>query len=511
MSYFAYIRVSTTRQGERGVSLNEQRAAIERYAARNGLTISRWFEERVTAAKRGRPIFGQMLKDLARGRSQGVVIHKVDRSARNLRDWAEIGDLQDRGVAVHFASDGIDLNTRSGRLSADIQAVVAADYIRNLKEEALKGLYGRLKQGLYPFPAPIGYDDRGEGQPKEINPVAGPIVRSVCELYASGKYSLNALVEEAYSRGLRNRRGGKVSKNSLSALLNNPFYAGIIRIKRNGQTFSGLHQPLIPIHLHKRIQLVLRGKAPQRVNTHNFLFSRMISCSRCGRSLVGERQKGHVYYRCHTTSCKGISVRESAVETAARACLLPVQFSAGEITHLRAALARLNNDWAEQHKKTTDALRLQLNQLDIRLNRLIDAYVDGLVEKQLFESRKGGLVVEQQDLREKLREVADSSAGTQRLENLVEQCESAYERYNTGLPEEKREILEIVTSNRNVEGKNVHFKRFWAFERIVERRIATCGGAERENDRTWDELLIELIPSTLMGEIKRPSPAWSHT
>jgi site-specific DNA recombinase len=48
---FGYIRVSTARQGERGVSLQEQRDAIERYAQRSEIELSRWFEERVTAAQ----------------------------------------------------------------------------------------------------------------------------------------------------------------------------------------------------------------------------------------------------------------------------------------------------------------------------------------------------------------------------------------------------------------------------------------------------------------------------
>src|SRR4051794_34816061 len=46
------VRVSTTRQGEEGVSLQEQRRAIERYAAAAGFTICRWFEECRTAARR---------------------------------------------------------------------------------------------------------------------------------------------------------------------------------------------------------------------------------------------------------------------------------------------------------------------------------------------------------------------------------------------------------------------------------------------------------------------------
>jgi site-specific DNA recombinase len=105
---FAYIRVSTQKQGQTGVSLQEQRSAIERYAQKQGLTISRWFEERETAAKRGRPVFTSMLKELQRGAAKGVFIHKIDRSARNLKDWADLGELE-----VHFATESFDLHTRA--------------------------------------------------------------------------------------------------------------------------------------------------------------------------------------------------------------------------------------------------------------------------------------------------------------------------------------------------------------------------------------------------------------
>src|SRR5579862_9403612 len=160
--YFGYTRVSTAKQGEQGVSLQEQRDAISRYAVRFGLEVSQWFEERETAAKQGRPMFSQMLRLLRNGKSRGVIIHKIDRSARNLKDWADLGEMIDAGLEVHFANEALDLHSRGGRLSADIQAVVAADYIRNLREETIKGFYGRLKQGLYPLAAPIGYLDQGK-------------------------------------------------------------------------------------------------------------------------------------------------------------------------------------------------------------------------------------------------------------------------------------------------------------------------------------------------------------
>jgi site-specific DNA recombinase len=58
---FGYVRVSTQKQGE-GVSLEAQRAAIEQFADRNDIIISRWFEEKQTAAKRGRRCLVQCSK-----------------------------------------------------------------------------------------------------------------------------------------------------------------------------------------------------------------------------------------------------------------------------------------------------------------------------------------------------------------------------------------------------------------------------------------------------------------
>lgn len=104
---FGYIRVSTQKQGE-GVSLIAQKDAIQAFADRQGLTVIRWFEEKQTAAKGGRPIFNQMLSQLKRGKAQGVIIHKIDRSARNLRDWAMVSELPDLGIDVHIASESLD-------------------------------------------------------------------------------------------------------------------------------------------------------------------------------------------------------------------------------------------------------------------------------------------------------------------------------------------------------------------------------------------------------------------
>ncbi|MFN8331343.1 MAG: recombinase family protein [Saprospiraceae bacterium] len=307
---YGYIRVSTVKQGS-GVSLQEQKEAIVRYAERHNLNIIDWFEEQETAAKQGRPLFNQMMKLISSGKTTGVIIHKIDRSARNLKDWASLGDLIDQGFEIHFAHESLDMNARGGRLSADIQAVIASDYIRNLREEAIKGLYGRLKQGLYPFYAPIGYVNTGKGQIKQINKTMGPLIRKAFELYGTGNYTLKTLVREMNQLGLRNSSNNKIGVTAMALILHNPFYTGIMKIK--GKTYQGKHEPLVSPKLYLRVQDILNGKTNTRIIKHNFVFRRMIRCSNCNYSLIGEIRKGHTYYRCQTKSCPTKSIREELI------------------------------------------------------------------------------------------------------------------------------------------------------------------------------------------------------
>lgn len=137
-TYIAYLRVSTLRQGETGVSLSEQRLDIEGYTRTNGLRITRWFTEIQSAGSTTRPVFRKVVSLLRAGTVTGLIVHKIDRGTRNFADWATLGSLIDTGADIRFVKDNLDLHSRRGRLAAAIRAVVGADYIRNLREETRK-------------------------------------------------------------------------------------------------------------------------------------------------------------------------------------------------------------------------------------------------------------------------------------------------------------------------------------------------------------------------------------
>ncbi|WP_256372963.1 recombinase family protein [Pseudoruegeria sp. HB172150] len=456
---FGYIRVSTLKQGE-GVSLEAQMDSILAFASRENLSIIKWFEEKQTAAKGGRPVFNQMLTQLRRGSARGVIIHKIDRSARNLRDWAMFSELPDHGIDIYVATETLDFNSRGGRITADIQAVIAADYIRNLREETIKGLSGRLKQGLYPFRAPIGYLDKGKGKPKAPDPQKAPLIRELFDLYASGQHSLRSLQAEMNRRGLRNLAGRPLSLHGVETILNNTFYAGIITIARTGASYEGIHEPLISANQFARVQDAKAGRAAPKVTRHNHLFQGLFRCGLCEGPMCPERQKGRVYYRCQRSSCPTTTVREDRLEDTIRHHLSRLQIS------LNLA-EEMEDTWCKEQANTdttakAKAISLQIADEERRLDRLTDLLVDEALDQQTFHDRQRSGKLRLVALREQLAAIPDPAALAKNHGDFLELMKNLCLLYEIGEPTEKRELVENVFSNRKVIGKNVELEpRDW--------------------------------------------------
>jgi site-specific DNA recombinase len=491
-SYFAYIRVSTAKQGEHGSSLQEQRDAILAFAARNGLQVSSWFEERETAAKIGRHEFTRMLNGLRKGAASGVIFHKIDRSVRNLKDWSVIQDLADQGVDVRFAQESVNLGSNEGKLTGDFLAVISAHYIRNLREEVKKGMRGRLKQGLYPLAAPLGYLNQGGGKPKVPDPERTSLVRDAFELYAAGM-PLRLLSDELYRRGLRSRKGNKVGANCLAAMLRNPFYVGIVRMKRSNAYYDGVHQPLISKALFDLVQTKLDGKRNSQVVVHDFLFRKSVLCGACARHLVGERQKGHVYYRCHTRHCPGCSIREERIDEAVRARLKSFVLSDDELDDLYTMNAALDDEWDDKRSGYERALAMQAEAIERRLSRLIDVYLDRALDQAAFEEKRLSLLMERKALEQRREELGNGQSPMRKIAKYLEHVKALPLSYDLGTLQEKRDVLQTTTSNLTAFGKCVVVELLSPFQEIVTVGLVPTGGPVRGTSRTRVKQVFDLL------------------
>lgn len=494
---FGYVRVSTQKQGE-GVSLEAQRDAIQRFAGGNGITITRWFEEQQTAAKSGRPVFDAMLKELRAGKAAGVVMHKIDRSARNFFDWAKIGDLADRGIDVHFATESLDFRSRGGRLTANIQMAVAEDYVRNLRSEIKKGQRGLLERGYYPFSAPIGYSNNGKGKSKTPDPERAGLVRELFDLYATGAYSIRTLRTEMASRGLTNRSGRPPSKALIEGMLGNPFYTGVIKISATGKFYQGNHEPLISTTLFNRVQNVKAGKAGKKVTKHNHLYRGLFTCAHCGYSMIPECQRRHVYYRCQTRDCPTRTVREDRIEQAVTDALRGLRLRDEAVDRLVEAVAA----WVDEHDGGTGnhlSLHTQMHAIDERMEKLTDAAIEKIIDAETFHTRRGALLIKKQQLENQAKELEQMQAAAEDVRRFLERVKSLVYQYEMAIRSEKRELVECTTSNRRVLGKSLTFEPSdWLVP--VQAIAAVSNGAHPQpNSRRGPEYTAQQIEALVVA------------
>jgi hypothetical protein len=357
-----------------------------------------------------------------------------------------------------------------------------------------------LKQGFYPFRAPIGYLDQGTAKSKVVDPVRGPLVQQVFTLYGSGKFSLPDLATEMFRRGLRNHNGGPVSINGLVTILKNKFYIGLMPIQKTGETFEGNHEPLVTTQIFETAQTVLAGKRVDRSKSHVSAYSRIVRCQSCNYSLIAERQKGHIYYRCHDrpfkspAHCLPTSIREEQLDEAILSRLRDIDLSEDELALARTCVEEQKKERAKNQAVAISALRLQSDQMQSRLEKLADALVDGTIDKSLFQKKQDTLLRDQARVKEQLAEIEKGlSVALTNLESTVELAKSPSMLYETASPERKRQLLKTLLSNLVVSEKNVEITLALPFRLIAKRDKTLSGRPHRGTCRTWEKLLEQLV------------------
>jgi hypothetical protein len=276
-------------------------------------------------------------------------------------------------------------------------------------------------------------------------------------------------------------------------MLRNPFYIGLIRVKRRKEIYEGAHDHLLKKSLFDRVQTVLDGKLSARPARHDFLLRRTVRCKSCGYSLIGETQKGFIYYRCHSRSCPTTNLKEETADGKVSPLFLACELDAEEREYIREKIEGMKANWQDERAEHRKALDLKLNQLTARRARLTDALIDGLLDRELFEERQAALLSEKRTLEEQLANLDDSGmTGPQKLADFLERLDSAHTLYESGTIDEKRELLAKFTSNWLAAGKDVDFTPLPEVQLVAKRPRNLYGGPYRDRPRTWDLLLKQL-------------------
>ncbi len=403
MRAVGYLRVSSEMQVDNW-SIDAQERAVREYCHAKGWTLTQLYVDEGRSARSdsiaSRPEMRRLMQDCRNRNFDVVIVQQLDRWARNLRVMLETFNvLSDHRVAFASVTENIDYSTPEGRLFTAMLGAFAQYFSDSLSKHTSKAKRERVMQGLYNGDLPFGYRRSEDGIPTLIEDEA-EVVQNVFARYSTGQYSYHQLATEVNSLGFKTRNKRKstdyglagprpFSKESIKDIVNNPYYAGLVRYK-GGDLMLGKHQGIVERSLWEQCQDVKdeRRKGSKRTSGRYrpYLLKGLLRCVYCGQRLWAQTgRNGAASYREFSSHrgipCQvgqgyiGAEVMDNATEKLIQSLTLP------ESWQIRV-LDILSSDMQRTDIEHSRAL------LKERLRRLSKAYIDGLVTDKEYEIQK---------------------------------------------------------------------------------------------------------------------------
>ncbi|MDE6520051.1 MAG: recombinase family protein [Ruminococcus sp.] len=179
-----------------------------------------------------RPQLQQMLNDIKSGIIKGVIVYRIDRLSRSIRDFANMDELfQEYRVDFISHDEKFDTSTQTGKMMLNIFMAFAQHERETIQQRVTDAYYSRCKKGFYMGgKIPYGFSIEetyidGKKTSKFIeNPQESEHIKLIYKLYADPKNSLGDIVKYFNKNNIKHFRGSKWTVSRISDFLRNPVY-----------------------------------------------------------------------------------------------------------------------------------------------------------------------------------------------------------------------------------------------------------------------------------------------
>ena len=208
MQTIGYVRVSTDKQAERGSSLEAQAEKIRAMALVHSAELSEIIVESGESAKSlNRPGMAKLLALVDAGEVKAVIVAKLDRLTRSVKDLCELLDRFERkGVALVSVAESLDTGSAAGRLVLNIMAAVSQWEREAIGERTRDALRHKRIQGERVGNIAFGFRLSGDGHHLEPDPTEQGALSEIRRLRSQGT-TLRGIAATLNHRALRTRRG----------------------------------------------------------------------------------------------------------------------------------------------------------------------------------------------------------------------------------------------------------------------------------------------------------------
>jgi site-specific DNA recombinase len=434
-----YIRVSTEEQAAEGQSVTAQIEILTQYCKLYDIEIFDVYQDLGISGKetRNRPQLIRMLQDAKNGCFNLVLVWKISRLSRSLKDLLLILDQFEK-LSIIFSSysEKFDTSTPVGKMTLQLLGSIA-EFERNTIIDNVKlGLQEYARKGGKTGTV-LGYDSRNKQL--FINNNEAEIVKMIYHLYTTEQLSMSKIAEHMNALGCRTKRGHLFSKDSIAVILSNPVYIGINRHKiglEEAYSTKGLHPPIIKAATWNTAQALRESnkyKREPKNKQHIFLLSGKIQCPKCHSLMYSftsnAASKTYRYYRCK--GCKGIcnaDTMEDAVLNHLRALTQDKNKVLAAMTHLMQHNSTYNAN------KNSDLLKKEFE----KTQKLLDKYVLLLDDAAFAESEV---------IRSKIKELETKLKELQNKQKIFDETVDIHDTSKDDTEDTIKDISQIFEHN----------------------------------------------------------------
>ena len=499
--FFIYARKSTDSEDRQIRSIADKLAELRELAKKENIDVVDTLVEKQTAKKPGRPVFAEMLKRIEAGEAVGILAWHPDRLARNSVDGGQIIYLVDTGIIkeLKFPTFWFD-PTPQGKFMLSIAFGQSKYYIDNLSENIKRGHRQKLKNGLWPQMAPLGYLNNRETKQIYVDKEKSPLIKKAFEAYSTGKYTLKEIRKIINELGLKGRRDSLLSVSNFQYLLQNPFYYGLIRY--NGEYFEGKQEPIIAKKLFDEVQEVMKQKSkPQKADEMKFfLYRGFFKCGECGFTITADKKikpsgKEYTYYYCtkknpnHICS-QNVFTREEKISSQINETIQKVSLPDDWADKMINELETEKETKAQSSRFFAQKIENEIKAIDEKLEKLMNAYLENALNLAEYREAKNKLVNQKQFLKDKLTTFEQKSNNRFELAakfiNTIKQAEIIALQEN---PEQGRDFLKKIGSNFRLSGQKLFLDFKNPFKILAEAEPRLWRGeaeiAQNPNFENW--------------------------
>lgn len=432
---FGIVRVSTDKQARLGESLEHQKEVITNWvrakssinAPQEWKLVDLYVENedkhgkkrgRTATKREGRQGLAKAL-ELAKMRMVDVVIvTKLDRIARNVKDYIEISaEFNQSQVAMVCLDLDIDTSTPDGQMIMRNHANLAQWQAERIAQYSIETARRHATQGRPLGSPPVGYQAvQGENEKKGIfvlDPVYKKHIEIIDKLYLL-RQSVDRVVQELHKKGYKTPRGKTYSKPQVSRILQNIRYTA--RQEYDGKILEGNWPAIRSLSTQEKIQKILHknrrsNHSPNRMmQNYIYLFQGLLKCHRCHSSMfprpgTGRHGRYYPYYLCTKADktegidCEEMYLPAEAIDKAIIEFLRNLRLDASAIERVVKRANEATSTRIGALQKDSEQVRDRLKDIRSQISNIVDILArKGVGELEAVKSRLESLDQQEKEL-----------------------------------------------------------------------------------------------------------------